>query len=126
MSTAADQIAKADDDVLARLNAAEQRVEPPDTAKKLERVEDVIAASTAKQENEARTVITWVVMAVYCGGLLLSAGLLVRLALAPSSSATDAKDAINQSLELMKVAILPVVTLVIGYYIGQRRSGNSS
>lgn len=113
----------AGDDALAELAAAERRIQPPETIGKLGVVNQRIAERTAEHENKSRGVITWVVMIVYCACLLLMSVLLLRLAFNGNESAAI-KDAIGQALELLKVGVLPVVTLVIGYYIGQRRSGS--
>lgn len=87
------------------------------------RLRKISTADTTIQENKSRRYITLVTVWVYAGSLLAMALLLFILAL--SNNPEQPKAAIDAGSELIKVAVLPIVTLVIGYYIGQRRTENS-
>ena len=81
----------------------------------LERTLQVDAdTATSRFDNLNRQLIVVCVMLVYTGVVVLTALYLVIY------GASQNKSAFADLSELVKIAILPIVTLVIGYYFGSK------
>ncbi len=72
--------------------------------------------SSAQQEDADRTHITRTVMDVFRWAFLLSVPLLIVLSLIMTSAAGEA---IKALVDILKSVLLPIVTLVLGYYFGR-------
>jgi VIT1/CCC1 family predicted Fe2+/Mn2+ transporter len=86
------------------------------TASQLRQIISEAAAGYEDQQRSwiARTII-WIFVAVIIAGLiiLLLDGILTN----------EWKDVTTQSIDLIKSAVLPIVTLVLGYYFGRAGKG---
>ncbi len=83
-------------------------------------------ATQTQQVREARDPIArqrdWigkVIIGVFAAALFLGFVTLVLEGLKSSPTETAWKDVAGQATDLIKSAVLPVVTLVLGYYFGQ-------
>ncbi len=92
------------------LSAAREQVRQ--SAQALER-------SAANQEADDRSLITRVVIGVFGASIAAVLSLIAGLAL--YSGNTD--QAAAHSVDLLKSVVLPVVTLVLGYYFGRAARG---
>jgi uncharacterized protein YjeT (DUF2065 family) len=95
----------------ARIRDAESQL-----ARQSQEVRDA-ADPAARQRDWIGKVIIAVFAGAICLGLLV---LVLEGILAPSEGRAEAwKNVATQSADLIKSAVLPVVTLVLGYYFGQ-------
>ncbi len=79
---------------------------------------DTIAEQAARQELGDRALITRTVTTVFFIAVPLS---LIALLVLAFVSAASAKDAIAGITDILKSVLLPVLTLVLGYYFGRGR-----
>ena len=79
----------------------------------------VLEQSAAKQEADDRSMITRVIIFVFGGSM--AAVLVTIVGLAIYSGKTDL--VAEQVVDLLKSVVLPVVTLVLGYYFGRAGKG---
>lgn len=85
---------------------------------------DMLRDALAKREqaeNQARTFIAYLVLSTYCGALVLI--LLLWMWLSVWHASFDKLEAI---VDLIKTALVPVVTLVLGYYLAKPREGSGT
>lgn len=73
-----------------------------------------ITVLTVREQVGSRRVITWVVGSSYAMVLLLLGGLAIGTALSG-----DISTARTFAFEILKIGILPIVTLVLGYYMAR-------
>jgi hypothetical protein len=97
--------------VALRRQIAETRAQVQETARAMD--------SGQKQEADDRSMITRVVIIVF--GLSMLAVLLVLVGSAVGSGKYE--DLGDKAIDLLKSTVLPIVTLVLGYYFG--RAGKS-
>jgi hypothetical protein len=101
VGSAAEQVARAEAEI------------PNVTPEQAQRTD--IQVLTAYEHTGSRRVITYVVGSAYAGTLLLLAALAIW-----SAVLTDVAAARAFALEVLKIGVLPVLTLVIGYYMARR------
>jgi hypothetical protein len=77
-----------------------------------------VADRAARQELDDRTLITRTVTTVF---FVAVPGSLVLLLILSVISSASAKDAILAVTDILKSVLLPIVTLVLGYYFGRGR-----
>jgi hypothetical protein len=71
-----------------------------------------------RRKTEDRSGLTRVVIWVWAIGVVAAIGYLVIEGLLGCKGLVDCKDIVGQILEVLKVAVVPIVTFIIGYYFG--------
>ena len=98
----------------------EQLVSPvPSAEEAAQRAQDTVADQVSRREADDRSWIAKRIIGVFVAMIFAGLGILVV-----GAAMTDEwQNAGDQSVDLIKSTVLPVVTLVLGYYFGRSGKG---
>jgi heme/copper-type cytochrome/quinol oxidase subunit 2 len=82
-----------------------------------ETLDATVAAASAQRAGRDRSFIVWLVISLYVGSVSVA---ILYVVVRSIGGGGDAETGFNNISEIIKVAVLPVVTLVIGYYFGTK------